>query len=57
MAISLQKGQKIDLQKKDGSQLTNILVGLGWKEVQQKGGLMGLLSRKPMWTLMHPSLC
>ena len=42
MAISLQKGQKIDLQKKDGSQLTNILVGLGWKEVQQKGGLMGL---------------
>lgn len=46
MAISLQKGQKIDLQKKDGSQLTNILVGLGWKEVQQKGGLMGLFKQK-----------
>ncbi len=46
MAISLQKGQKIDLQKKDGSQLTNILVGLGWKEVQQKAGLKGLFKQK-----------
>lgn len=46
MAISLQKGQKIDLQKKDGSQLTNILVGLGWKEVQQSGGLLGLFKQK-----------
>ena len=46
MAISLQKGQKIDLQKKDASQLTNILVGLGSKEVQQKGGLMGLFKQK-----------
>ncbi|MDR1069582.1 MAG: TerD family protein [Gracilibacteraceae bacterium] len=35
MAISLQKGQKIDLSK-NGTQLTNLMVGLGWKEV--KGG-------------------
>lgn len=46
MAISLQKGQKIDLSKKDGSQLTNLLVGLGWKEVKQGGGLMGLFKQK-----------
>ncbi|MDR1605140.1 MAG: TerD family protein [Gracilibacteraceae bacterium] len=37
MAISLQKGQKIDLSK-NGSQLTNLLVGLGWKEVKGGGG-------------------
>lgn len=46
MAISLQKGQKIDLNKKDGSRLTNIMVGLGWKEVKQGGGLMGLFKQK-----------
>lgn len=46
MAISLQKGQKIDLQKKDGSQLTNILVGLGWKEAKRSGGLMGIFKQK-----------
>ena len=46
MAISLQKGQKIDLHKKDGSQLTNIMVGLGWKEAKQSGGLMGLFKQK-----------
>lgn len=37
MAISLTKGQKINLSKSDGSQLTNMLIGLGWKEVKQKG--------------------
>ncbi|NCE65650.1 TerD family protein [Pseudoflavonifractor sp. 524-17] len=46
MAISLQKGQKIDLSKKDGSQLTNLVVGLGWKEVQKSGGLLGLFKQK-----------
>lgn len=46
MAISLQKGQKIDLSKKDGSQLTNIMVGLGWQEVKKPGGLMGLFKQK-----------
>lgn len=46
MAISLQKGQKIDLQKKDGSQLTSILVGLGWQEVKKSGGLMGMFKQK-----------
>lgn len=46
MAISLQKGQKIDLSKKDGSQLTNLVVGLGWQEAKQSGGLMGLFKQK-----------
>jgi len=30
--IELRKGQKIDLSKKDGSQLTHVLVGLGWDQ-------------------------
>lgn len=47
MSISLQKGQKIDLHKKDGSQLTNIMVGLGWKEVKASGGgLLGIFKQK-----------
>lgn len=45
MAISLQKGQKIDLSKKDGSQLTSLMVGLGWKEVKQ-GLLKSLFAQK-----------
>lgn len=46
MAINLQKGQKIDLHKKDGSQLTHILVGLGWKEVKGNSGFMGMFKQK-----------
>ncbi|WP_290883163.1 TerD family protein [Anaerotruncus sp.] len=46
MAISLAKGQKINLSKADGSQLTNILIGLGWKEVQASGGLFGMFKQK-----------
>lgn len=37
MAISLQKGQKVNLSK-DNAGLTGIIVGLGWDEVQQKRG-------------------
>ena len=36
MAISLRKGQKVDLTK--GTNLTKILVGLGWKENKYDGG-------------------
>ncbi|MCI8477971.1 MAG: TerD family protein [Oscillospiraceae bacterium] len=46
MAISLQKGQKIDLRKKDGSQLSQMTVGLGWKEVKKAGGLLGIFKSK-----------
>ncbi|MFY4775281.1 TerD family protein [Metabacillus sp. RGM 3146] len=47
MAISLQKGQKIDLTKGNSS-LNSIMVGLGWDPVQQGGGgfLGGLLGGK-----------
>jgi stress response protein SCP2 len=41
MAISLQKGQRIDLTK-GNSDLNRIMVGLGWDPVNQsKGGLFG----------------
>ncbi len=38
MGISLQKGQKIDLTKGGGGGLRQVMVGLGWDEVQQSGG-------------------
>lgn len=38
MSISLQKGQKVSLSK-DHAGLSRIVVGLGWDEVQKKGGL------------------
>ena len=37
MSISLQKGQKVSLSK-DNAGLGTIVVGLGWDEVQKKGG-------------------
>ena len=45
MGINLQKGQKIDLTKGGGSGLRQVMVGLGWDEVEQKKG--GLFSPKP----------
>jgi stress response protein SCP2 len=38
MSVNLQKGQKIDLRKNTGGELTSVMVGLGWDEVQQGGG-------------------
>lgn len=43
MSINLQKGQKIDLTK-GGTGLRSIMVGLGWDEAQQVGGLKALFS-------------
>lgn len=40
MAISLQKGQRIDLTK-GNSNLNRIMVGLGWDPVKSGGGLFG----------------
>ncbi|MDM5296865.1 TerD family protein [Bacillus pumilus] len=42
MAISLEKGQRIDLTKGKAG-LSNILVGLGWDPVSQGGGFLGKL--------------
>ena len=41
MSISLQKGQKVSLTK-ENAQLSKVVVGLGWDEVQQKRGLFAL---------------
>ena len=38
MAISLQKGQKVNLTKSDGRKLTKMMVGLGWDAVEQPSG-------------------
>ena len=40
MAVNLQKGQKVNLVKSNGSKLTKLMVGLGWDAVEQeeKGG-------------------
>lgn len=47
MAISLQKGQKIDLTKGNAG-LSDLIVGLGWDPVEQSGGgfLGGLFGSK-----------
>ena len=37
MAVNLQKGQKISLEKESGVKLTNIVMGLGWDAVKSKG--------------------
>lgn len=39
MAINLQKGQKISLDKEAGVKLTKIIMGLGWDPVKTKGFL------------------
>ena len=35
MAVSLQKGQKISLDKEAGVKLTKIIMGLGWDGVKE----------------------
>jgi len=37
MSVSLQKGQKISLDKEAGSALTRIVMGLGWDAIKKKG--------------------
>lgn len=37
MSINLEKGQKIDLKKKDGGELKVIVMGLGWDPVDSRG--------------------
>lgn len=42
MSINLSKGQKINLSKESAG-LSQIMVGLGWDEVQQSTGFLGVL--------------
>jgi tellurium resistance protein TerZ len=41
MAINLQKGQKISLEKEAGGGLTKIVMGLGWDAKKKSGGFFG----------------
>lgn len=38
MGVNLQKGQKIDLKKQNGSELNQLLIGLGWDQSKKSGG-------------------
>lgn len=38
MAINLQKGQRINLQKDNGVKLQNICVGVNWGAIEKKDG-------------------
>ncbi|TGN26091.1 TerD family protein [Empedobacter tilapiae] len=42
MAINLQKGQRINLQKDNGSTLQNVCVGVNWGAIEKKGWLGGI---------------
>ena len=51
MALSLQKGQKISLEKASTNTLTRVVMGLGWdarsrKETRKVGGFLGFGSRE-----------
>ncbi len=37
MAIKLEKGQRISLEKSNGSKLVNICVGVNWGAIEKKG--------------------
>ena len=37
MAVNLQKGQKVELRKSDGSTLRRVMIGLGWDAAKTGG--------------------
>lgn len=45
MAINLQKGQRISLEKSNGNKLQNICIGINWGAIEKKG-LFGFSSKK-----------
>ena len=45
MAINLQKGQRINLEKSNGSKLQSVCVGINWGAIEKKG-LFGLTKTK-----------
>jgi len=42
MAINLQKGQRINLEKNNGSKLQNICIGVNWGAIEKKGFFGGI---------------
>jgi tellurium resistance protein TerZ len=45
MSVSLNKGQKVSLTKRDGGTLTRVRMGLGWDAVKKKGFFGGMKSQ------------
>jgi len=45
MSVSLSKGQKVSLAKRDGGTLTRVRMGLGWDAMKKKGFLGGMKSQ------------
>jgi tellurium resistance protein TerZ len=45
MSVSLSKGQKVSLAKRDGGTLTRVRMGLGWDAVKKKGMFGGMKSQ------------
>jgi len=45
MSVSLTKGQKVSLAKRDGGTLTQVRMGLGWDAVKKQGFFGGLKSQ------------
>jgi tellurium resistance protein TerZ len=41
MAISLEKGQKISLEKTNGDSLKEFCVGVNWGAIEKSGGFFG----------------
>lgn len=56
MAINLQKGQSISLQK-EAPELQRVLCGLGWDVAQRLGGLRSLFVNPPDYDLDASVLC
>lgn len=49
MAIRLEKGQRINLEKSNGSKLENICVGVNWGAIKKKIGLDLLQPKRSIW--------
>lgn len=56
MAINLQKGQQISLEK-ESPNLTRLMCGLGWGTLKGSGGLLGLLKLQSHVDLYASVLC
>ena len=52
MAVNLQKGQKISLNKEAGSALTQVVMGLGWTPPKRRGfWVLAAAAKTWTWTL------
>lgn len=57
MSVNLQKGQRVDLRKTSGTgSLKQVMVGLGWDEVQKRHGCLASVAPK-ISTAMHLHSC